>query len=238
MIERILLVVCVVALIGWFLWGTGGDESTAWVVHAEEPLIIGGYGDNYAYAGQGVRPLEGRLDLHLDSTHAKGTITVSLQTTEESGSLRVSSSEALSGELRLVSHIDPLDRVEEGIPLYGDTGKGGPELPRTFAVLAGWSRFDLYMNDELRYSGLHGAWAISQALRRSDGAIRQSGLVYSPLLRNKTGFSDPRKSEFLLILHSDAPTPENDPPYEIALHLVFKQVVIEKSPGQGRSDDE
>ena len=232
MIEKILLAIGVIALVGWFLLGTGEDESPAWVIHADQPLVIGEYGDNYAYTGEGVHPLKGSLDLHINLPQGDGTLMVSLETTEESGTLRVSSSEELSGEIRLVSHIDRSDRVEEGIPIYGDTGNGGPELPRTHATLAGWSKFDLYVNNRIRYSNLSGEWAVAQALRRDDGAIRQSGLVYSPLLRNKTGFPDPEKIEFTLILHSGVPDPENDPPYALALHLVFTQVTIEVGPAQ------
>jgi len=232
MIEKILLVIGVIALVGWFLLGTGEDEGPTWVVHADQSLIIGGYGDNYTYTGDGVRPLKGSLDLLFNLPQGEGRLIVSLETTEESGSLQISSSEELSGAFRLVSRIDRSNRVEEGIPIYGDTGNGGPELPRTLAILAGWSRFDLYVNDKIRYSNLSGEWAAAWALRRDDGAIRQSGLVYSPLLRNKTGFSDPENIEFTLILHSDVPDPENDPPYALALHLVFTQVTIEKGPTQ------
>ena len=232
MIEKILLAIGVIALVGWFLLGTGEDESPVWVIHADQPFIIGEYGDNYAYTGDEVRPLQGSLDLRLDPPQGDGTLMVSLETTEESGPLRISSSEELSGEIRLVSHIDRSDRVEETISIYGDTGNGGPELPRTLAILAGWSKFDLYVNNRIRYSNLSGEWAVAQALRRDDGAIRQSGLVYSPLLRNKTGFSDPEKIEFTLVLHSGVPDPENDPPYALALHLVFTQVTIEVGPAQ------
>ena len=234
MIEKILLAIGVIALVGWFLLGTGEDEGPTWVVHADHPVIIGGYGDNYTYTGDGVRPLKGSLDLLFNLPQGEGRLIVSLETTEESGSLQIFSSEELSGAFRLVSRIDRSDHVEEGIPIYGDTGSGGPELPRTLAILAGWSRFDLYVNDKIRYSNLSGEWAAAWALRRDDGAIRQSGLVYSPLLRNKTGFSDPEKIEFTLILHSEVPDPENDPPYALALHLVFTQVTIEKGPTQER----
>ncbi len=232
MIEKILLAIGVIALVGWFLLGTGEDKGPTWVVHADQPLIIGGYGDNYAYTGDGERPLKGSLALRFNLPQGEGRLIVSLETTEESSSLQISSSEELSGAFRLVSRIDRSDRVEEGLPIYGDTGNGGPELPRTLAILAGWSRFDLYVNDEIRYSNLSGEWAAAQALRRDDGSIRQSGLVYSPLLRNKTGFSDPEKIEFTLILHSEVPDPENNPPYALTLHLVFTQVTIEKGPTQ------
>ena len=232
MIEKILLTIGVIALIGWLLLGIGEAEDPTWAIHADQPLVIGGYGDNYAYTGDGVRLLQGSLDLHINLPQGDGTLMVSLETTEESDSLRISSSEELSGAIRLVSRIDRSNRVEEGIPIYGDTGNGGPELPRTLAILAGWSKFDLYVNDRIRYSNLSGEWAVAQALRRDDGAIRQSGLVYSPLLRNKTGFSDPENIEFTLILHSGVPDPENDPPYALALHLVFTQVTIEAGPVQ------
>ena len=159
MIEKILLVIGVIALVGWFLLGTGEDQGPTWVVHADQPLIIGGYRDNYTYTGDGVRPLKGSLDLRLNLPQGEGRLMVSLKTTEESGSLQISSSEELSGAFRLVSRIDRSDRVEEGIPIYGDTGNGGPELPRTLAILAGWSRFDLYVNDKIRYSNLSGEWA-------------------------------------------------------------------------------
>jgi len=80
------------------------------------------------------------------------------------------------------------------------------------------------------YEDLSGEWALIQALRKNDGAIRQSGLVYSPLLRDKRGFADPEASEFLLLLHSDAEDSDNVPSYAVALHLVFANVTIEMGP--------
>ena len=90
MIEKILLAIGVIALVGWFFLGIGEAEDPTWIVHADQPLVIGGYGDNYAYTGGGVRPLKGSLDLHLNLPQSEGTLIISLETTEESGSLRVS----------------------------------------------------------------------------------------------------------------------------------------------------
>lgn len=209
-----------------------GEQRLRWVMHATGAKIIGGYTDNFSYAGEAVRPVEGALELRLDEPHPLGRITVSLRTTQTSGPLHVSCEEKLVGEIRLVSRIDASASVSEETYIHGDTGIGGPELPRTYARIAGWSNFDLSVNGRLLYTELAGEWALVHALRRSDGAIRQSGLVYTPLLRDKTGFSDPTRSEFVLILHSKEFDPNNTPPYTVGLHLVFTETEISKSPTQ------
>jgi hypothetical protein len=224
------LVLSIAVLAGWLLRST----DSVWSIRASSPRVVGGYGDHFAYDGKGVRPIEGSLELHLNASRLAGTLTVTLQTTDTSGPLHVSSATSLEGKVKLVSQIERSNRIETGIFLYGDTGTGGPELPRTYASLAGWSRFDLFVGEELVYSGLHGEWALIDALRRSDGAIRQSGLIYSPLLRTKTGFSEPGRDEFLLVLHSDEPDVENRPPFAIVLHLVFEQIEIESAPQTDR----
>jgi hypothetical protein len=221
------IILGIALLVGWLFFNRA---DSVWVIHAENPHIIGGYGDNFSYDGKEVRPLEGTLDLRLDAAGNRGTVTLALHTTDTSGPLRVSSERALAGNITLVSQIDETAPIETDVPLFGETGNGGPELPRTFATLTGQSPFDLYVDDRLVYSGLNGHWAVIQALRRNDGAIRQSGLIYSPLLRDKTGFADPKRNEFLLLLRSDAPDPDNSPPSTIALHLVFSQVEIQNAP--------
>ena len=216
----------IVVLLGWILFAPAG----VWRIRADTPRAIGGYGDHFAYDGGATHRLEGTLDLHFNRSLASGILSVSLRTTEASGPLAISSNESLEGKIRLVSQLDRSARIEEGIPAYGDTGTGGTELPQTHAALAGWSRFDLFVGEDLLYSGLQGEWALIDALRRNDGAIRQSGLIYSPLLRDKTGFSDPQRKEFILIVHSDDSDPENKPPFAVVLHLVFGEVEIERSP--------
>lgn len=222
----LVVILSIAVLFGWFLFTT----DTVWHIRAISPRIIGGYGDHFAYDGTDTRPLEGALDLHLNMSLSTGTLTVTLRTTDTSGPLKLSSDTALEGRIKLVSQIVRSDRVKEAVPVYGDTGTGEAELPQTHAALAGWSRFDLFVGENLLYSGLHGEWALIDALRRNDGAVRQSGLIYSPLLRDKTGFSDLDRKEFILILHSDESDPENNPPFAVVLHLVFEEVEIERSP--------
>ncbi len=213
------------------LWlNTGSEGEPSWFIDATSPKVIGGYGDNLAYTGQNVRPVEGALELRLNATRQMGKITVSLQTSEESGPLHVSAEESFDGEITLVSQIDSSSTVNEEVFIHGDTGLGGPELPRTYATVAGRSRFDVFVDGALVHEDLFGEWALIQALRKSDGAIRKSGLIYSPLLRDKRGFADVEQNEFLVFLHSGVEDSENLPPYEVALHVVFTDVTIEIGP--------
>lgn len=220
-------------LLGWLWLNTGNESETTWIIRADAPMAIGSYGDNFAYSGEDVRPIDGSLELRLNTGRRAGRVSVSLQTIDASGPLRVSAKRSLDGEITLVSRIDRSSTVSEEIFIHGDTGIGGPELPRTYATVAGWSRFNVSENGALVYEDLSGEWALIQALRRSDGAIRQSGLLYSPLLRDKRGFADVEQSEFLLLLHSGAGDSENLPPYEVALHVVFTDVTIEIGPLRG-----
>ena len=227
----LLVLVGLAALFGWLWLNTASEGESTWFIRASSPKVIGGYGDNYAYSGEYVRPVEGSLELRLNVTRQIGKITVALQTTKASGPLHVSSEEKLDGKITLVSQIDATATVNEEVFIHGDTtGLGGPELPRTYATVVGWSKFDVFVNGALIYEGLSSEWALIQALRKSDGAIRQSGLIYSPLLRDKRGFADVEQSELILLLHSDAEDSENLPPYEVALHVVFTDVTIEIGP--------
>jgi len=228
---RLLLFLAGLAALVALLWlNTESAREPSWVIHATSPNVIGGYGDNFAYSGDNVRPVEGALDLRLNASRQIGKITVSLQTSEASGPLHVSAEQSFDGEIILVSQISPSSTVNEEIFIHGDTGLGGPELPRTYATVVGWSRFDVFVDGALIHDGLSGEWALIQALRKSDGAIRQSGLIYSSLLRDKRGFADPEANEFVLLLHSGAEDSENLPPYEVALHVVFTEVTIEIGP--------
>ena len=229
-VRLLLVLVGLATLVGWLWLNTGNESGPAWLIHATSPKVVGGYGDNFAYSGDNVRPIEGALELRLNARRQIGKITVSLQTSGASGPLHVSAEQSLDGEITLVSQIDRSSTLNEEVFIHGDTGIGGPELPRTYATVVGWSRFDVFVDGALIYEGLSGEWALIQALRKSDGAIRQSGLIYSPLLRDKRGFADPEASELLLLLHSDAEDPENAPCYDVALHVVFTDVTIEIGP--------
>jgi len=233
MTDRILIIALAVALIAGAFIVLKESSFPGWVVKADHPLVIGGYGDNFSYSGTDVRPLSGKLELMFDPNAHTGTIAVSITTSEGSGPIRLSSEDSLTGEITLSSRIGPDASIITDTDIYGDTGIRRPELPMTHALLAGESAFDLYLNGRLVYERLQGEWMVAQALRKEDGAIRKSGLYYSPLLRDKTGFADPKRMEFTLILHSTEPDSKNDPPYTAALQLVFTSITVNQGPQPG-----
>jgi len=228
---RILILIGVVAaLVGIFFVYSSYQwpgSNAVWAIRVEAPRVIGGYGDNFCYDGQGVRPLAGSLTLSIASD-GTGSIDASVSTIDASHQLHLASSGELTGTIRIRSRIDDSSEVEEQVDINGDIEGGDSGLPQTHATLTGKSTFDLYVDGELRYEALRGDWSMADALRQSDGSIRQSGLLYSPLLRDKSGFSDPGRLEFTLLLRSDVPDPNNDPQYSIVLHLIFSDVTIEK----------
>jgi len=241
MVYRIVIAIAAVALV--VLLFAGNDdlpvplplEQPSWVVRAQTAWVAGGYGDNFAYSGKNVRALQGTLELHYDPAEASGTIVVDVETTQASGPLRIGAGQSLEGHIRLTSTLSASDQILEDTPVFGSTGHGGSAFPVTHATLAGQSRFALSAGGRPVASDLAGEWALADALRRSDGSIRQSGLVYSPLLRDKSGFSNPKETQFLLVVHSDTADPDNAPPYAIALDLFFTHVMIEERPPQTAS---
>ena len=235
MSYRILILIGVVAALVGVLFMLPSKPPTPpaispdWVVRADAPELIGGYGDNLCYDGEGVQTLSGTLSFTL-SRDGTGSIDASVSTTESSGPLHPTSTGDLSGTIRIRSRIDATSKLQENATINGDISGGDPNFPQTHALLAGKGAFDVYVDGKLLYEGLQGEWSLADAVRRSDGSVRQSGLIYSPLLRDKSGFSDPKRTEFTLLLHSDVPDPNNKPPYSIVLHLVFSEVTIEKQP--------
>ncbi len=229
MSYRIVLLVIGVAaaVIGLFLFLWEG--GVAWLIHAQAPSAIGGYGDNMCYDGHNVRPINGTLMLRIASD-GTGTLDLSVTTTDKSGPLRISASDEISGTITISAHLDNTSHINQAVKIHGDTKNGGPSLPQTFALITGEGAFDLYVNGALHYRGLRGEWSVADAVRKNDGSIRQSGLVYSPLLRDKTGFSDPTHQEFTLLIHSETADAGNKPAYDLVLQLVFSDVTIEKQP--------
>jgi len=230
---RVLILVGVVAALVGLLFMLPNNSTTesnlGWTVHAEAPELIGGYGDNFSYDGKGVQTLSGTLNLVI-AKDGMGSLDAFVSTTDVAGPLHPSSTDELAGTIRITSRIDSSSQVRTQVEINGDISGGDPNLPQTHALLSGKGAFDIYVDGNMLYENLHGEWSLADAVRQSDGSIRQSGLLYSPLLRDKSGFSNPKRTEFTLLLHSDESDAKNKPPYSIVLHLVFSDVTIEKQP--------
>lgn len=180
---------------------------------AATPLAIGGSEDAFDYAGEAIRTLEGSARLIVDPKTANGSLKITLMPNEALDTILSSKSAGRGITLRLdLRHAIALWTDRQ---VHGDSGIGDNRLPETYALYAGSGDFDLLIDGARQPTPRRGIWSIAQALRQSDGSIRDQGLVFSPLLRDRSGFSDPERLELTLLIYS---TPDSD---DVVLHLVF-----------------
>lgn len=205
-----------------------------WIVEARGVQHVGDYGDNMAYDGKALHPMLGRAELRLDPDAGRGKLRIEVVTTSESGPVRFSKDSVLSGRIRIDQTLDvsadSADRIVTGSYLHGDTGRGGPILPRVYAYLATWGPADIYVNGELaiRHVTLH--TMLTDALRGAGHRIARDSTVYSPDLADKTGFDDPSRVELHVMAFTSDPDSANFPPQSGWLNLHFSSLVLKKKP--------
>jgi hypothetical protein len=221
---QIWLVVFGLAAAGWLIFSHGALDAPSpaeWEVEATAPRRIGTADDPYAYAGgEAVRPILGTAELRAVQDGTSAAIVARLTLLDDAGLEPIRPDDEPIRELELQATGATAFWTDETI--YGETERGGDEaLPQTDARIAGVSDATLSINGVARPGPLTLVWSVADALRREDGSIGQQGLIFSPLLREKAGFSDPGRMECTLILHdADA----------VILHVVFSEVTILASP--------
>ena len=129
----------------------------------------------------------------------------------------------LSSESSITLRLDRANAVWTDRAIHGDTGLGDSRLPVTRAHFAGSGVFELLVDGNKQSTEWVGFWLIGDALRQPDGSIRNQGLVFSPLLRDQSVFSDPSRTEITLLIYEG---PESD---TVILHLVFPDVRVSGS---------
>lgn len=219
-------IAAVLAVASAVIWMTRLPEEAPqpeWLVHAESPMLYGVRQVGYSYGG-------------LDALVGNGWIDISW-TPGRGGAIdfRIEIDEGTSGStqprvLQGAAALGAESSVFEDRVVLGGTGLGLIPLPETHALLAADARFEIAITAEGRTSepeSVPGWWMVADALRRTDGAIRQSGLIYSPLLRDQSGFSDATRTEVTLIL-GDREHP--------VLQAVFSEIRVAQSPSRTTMD--
>jgi len=209
------------------MWLLSSDDSVSdpvvqpmWEIEATDPAVIGGPGDRFVYTGgDRIVPVDGRLSLKVEPD-GRGDLTIDLESP-----IGIAHGTQTASHVVLRAAFDAADLIIDG-SIGGDTGLGEPRLPETRAQLAGSASFDVRLDDRAPIGPVVGFWSVAAAIRKEDGGIRQQGLVYSPLLREKTGFSDPDRLEATIVLY-DAGTADEPP---VALHVVFRVVDVVGGP--------
>jgi len=201
--------------VAWFLLvflPSSGDVR----YEAQEPWAVGNTEDAFAYAGEGVRVIQGTANLRLNPDSGKGILEFDLLPDDALTALIDDEMPERSVVLRM--KLEHADVVWSDQTIHGHSETGDSRLPETHALYAGAGRLELLLDGVRQPNGWQGFWSIGDALRQDDGSIRDQGLVFSPLLRDQSGFSDPKRSEITLLIYS---SPESD---AVVLHLVFPDV--------------
>ncbi|UCF10815.1 MAG: hypothetical protein JSW65_03810 [Candidatus Bipolaricaulota bacterium] len=194
-------------------------RADQWTAVGDRPLVVGSATDPFSYDGTHVVFGEGRLALRADSRSMTGELDAEVRTDDPAGIVPLSGVQSGSSVgIRSVELV--LESVDA--PVHGDTGLGGAELPETRAWLAGSGSFDLVLDGERVREEIPGRWLVADAVRRDDGAVRRGGLVYSPLLRDKTGFSVEDRLEATIFLT----LPDDATQGSVELHVVFAEVTL------------
>lgn len=214
-----------------------------WLLKADMPIVIGGYGDNFDYTGKTVRPVRGFATLDIDPERKTGTIEATLhvpassplhfsrQATSENG-VTVVKEEYLEGEIKVVLKIDQSTRLVENEWLHGDTGKEAPVLPDLFNWIAGWPKADVYVNGQLAYKDMAGHFMFAEQLRRPDGSVRHAdGTLYTMDAKDKSHYTIPGRWELhVMVMSMDQPDEHNFPPFAKVLHANFENIFIANTP--------
>jgi len=227
-VLQIVLGIAILVAAGWLAFRTIEEAvsfSSGWDIVVGDPFLIGNLDDPFVYAGgDAVRSIEGEGRIRFSEGIGRSIVRMTIRL---DGSARVlDEGEPPTGELVLRSRTSETSIVESDVTIHGGTTRGEAGLPETTALLFGAGPFDLLLDGETLRSDVIAVWSVAHGLRKEDGAIRNQGLVFSPLLRDDTVFANPDRIEATLLLY--APTEDGEP--RIVLHVVFRRVEIVDAP--------
>lgn len=206
-----------------------------WAIEASSARIIGGYGDNFDYAGENVRPLDGTATMNVDADAGTAELEIRIRTTEASGPIRFSAGQRFEGDIRIVQRLDTNEmgqaRIAEDVFLHGDTGNEAPVMPKIYNYFATWGPASIEVNGEEVVPMIGSHTMFTEQARGADGKIVDaSGQVYSPMVEDKTGFTNPTETEFHFVAHTTEPDQNNFPPHTAWVHLHFSDVEVTQKP--------
>ncbi len=181
-----------------------------------------------------MRPLNGYAEATINPSTGKGEVVVELETTPRSGPIQFSKDKSWSGKIRIVQKLDTermgKARIAEETWLHGDTGNEAPVMPKLFNYFATWGPAKIFVNGEEVVPMIGSHTMFSEQARGTDGKIASGGQIYSPRVSDKTGFTDPRETEFHFVAHTTEPDQNNFPPHSGWIHLHFSDVQVLEKP--------
>ncbi len=208
--------------------GFEGSHAPVWRLKAGNPLLIGGYGDNFNYNGSQVLPMLGKAKVIVDTERDGGAMVVKVK-----GTINPESGKTYTGDITIhysIAKGGPAFReggVADFIYLHGDTKQGPPVMPKVRSFLAAWGTADVYINGDLVYKGLDGHMMYTERSRDPDTKAiynRDRSGFYSHKDPANGSIVDPNGRELHFVAHSMEKDKENFPPHTVWIHLNFEDV--------------
>jgi len=187
-------------------------------INATNPWLIGDKDDAFSYAGKSAVIIQGEAAVRIDPTADTGTVEFILQPGANLDSRLDGEIAETSVALRL--QLQNADSFWTDLAINKGSNVGDARLPMTHALYASSGRVELVIDGHDRPTTWTGFWFIGDALRQIDGSVRNQGLVFSPLLRDPSIFSDPSRRELTLLVY------ESSDSNIVVLHLVFPNVQL------------
>jgi hypothetical protein len=209
-------------------------QNPTWFLEASDPLLIGGYGDNFSYDGTKVASLTGDADLLVDVDNNFGIGIVSVR-----GQIQPEKGKTYSGLIKMVYRFGAegdFPAFAEGgvvdyIYLHGDSGNGPPVMPKVRAFVAAWGPVDIYVNGELVYNNLDGHIMYTEQVRDPETrAIYTKDMkgFYNPADPGNAYIAGRDRRALHFTANSVEEDPGNFPPQKVWIHLNF-QTVLDRS---------
>ena len=183
--------------------------------------IVGGYGDNFVYDGEGYQPTDGFLSIDVSDEENTGLLIATWEAEDYYG---------YNGTF--VAIMDVFAGAEEwkeggiatNLTIHGDTGRGPPVLPEVYTYIGGWGEGDIYVNGELVFENLDAHFMITEGTR--------DPITHAVYNANKTGFYSPMNTtdsitypERILthvVLHSLEGDENNFPQFDVFMHINYE----------------
>lgn len=207
-------------------------QEELYKINATKGYVIGNYGNNIQWDGLKVNPIKGHAWIKIDPKEHIGDVYA-----DTVGFYNPHDNSILNGSLKIqFTHFKGEEEyqgngVVEDILLFGGTGNGGDYFPATKAILAGWGRADILLDDQKFEQDLIAGFAITQGMRNENFAI--TGInesKYRPKYSNRMDFVDKTDRELHIWVHSRQQDNKNFPGYSFYINLYFEELDVLEVP--------
>ncbi|MCB9438597.1 MAG: SUMF1/EgtB/PvdO family nonheme iron enzyme [Anaerolineales bacterium] len=221
------------------------SETSQWNIDGDGVYVVGTFENRFVYNGQGIEFYEdGTMTVDLNADDETGLVTV-----EFTGTIHPEAGLAITGDIRIEHQVfEASNDFHEGgvgdhVLMHGDSGQESPIWPRLVSAVATWGNADVYVNDELLYSGIGAHMMLTPGVHDSQQQVLLGDGMTCCYSRNNPadGYVDLSTQELILMLFEGAASgaygsaneqPGNigAPTRDVWINLYSKEVRVRQRP--------